>query len=133
MGGSNEKVDYTELSKSSISDKIKPKKRSHFVSKSKLKKFHLKEKKESVNDTKKRNRAKKELDSRAVLSTSTIFSVNTRASTENTIMGKRCSNYCSTSNWAARRFNNFNTHNRRNKVTIFNCSFSCYSNYSSNI
>ncbi|WP_246038607.1 MULTISPECIES: hypothetical protein [unclassified Wolbachia] len=58
MGDSNEKVDYTELSKSSISDKIKPKKRSHFVSKSKLKKLHSKEKKEHVNDTKKRKRNK---------------------------------------------------------------------------
>uniref|UniRef100_A0A3B0IWB3 Uncharacterized protein n=1 Tax=Wolbachia endosymbiont of Aleurodicus dispersus TaxID=1288877 RepID=A0A3B0IWB3_9RICK len=42
MGGSNEKVDYTELSKSSISDRIKPKKKVTFCQQVQVKEITLK-------------------------------------------------------------------------------------------
>ncbi|WP_395461054.1 hypothetical protein [Wolbachia endosymbiont (group B) of Ablattaria laevigata] len=45
MGDSNEKVDYTELSKSSISDKIKPKKKVTFCQQVQVKEIPLEEKK----------------------------------------------------------------------------------------
>ncbi|QJT94067.1 hypothetical protein HGO53_01720 [Wolbachia endosymbiont of Diaphorina citri] len=45
MGGSNEKVDYTELSKSSISDKIKPKKKVTFCQQVQVKEIPLEGKK----------------------------------------------------------------------------------------
>lgn len=45
MGGSNEKVDYTELSKSSISDKIKPKKKVTFCQQVQVKEITLEGKK----------------------------------------------------------------------------------------
>ncbi|WP_264375502.1 hypothetical protein [Wolbachia endosymbiont (group B) of Sphaerophoria taeniata] len=45
MGGSNEKVDYTELSKSSISDKIKPKKKVKFCQQVQVKEIPLEGKK----------------------------------------------------------------------------------------
>ena len=41
MGDSNEKVDYTELSKSSISDKIKPKKKVTFCQQVQVKEITL--------------------------------------------------------------------------------------------
>ncbi|WP_349968246.1 hypothetical protein [Wolbachia endosymbiont of Armadillidium arcangelii] len=45
MGDSNEKVDYTELSKSSISDKIKPKKKVTFCQQVQVKEITLEGKK----------------------------------------------------------------------------------------
>ncbi|WP_374699380.1 hypothetical protein [Wolbachia endosymbiont (group A) of Limnophora tigrina] len=45
MGDSNEKVDYTELSKSSISDKIKPKKKVTFCQQVQVKEIPLEGKK----------------------------------------------------------------------------------------
>ncbi|WP_265015285.1 hypothetical protein [Wolbachia endosymbiont (group B) of Camptogramma bilineatum] len=62
MGDSNEKVDYTELSKCSFSDKIKPKRKVTFFQQVQVKEIPLEgKKKESVNDARKRNRAKKRI------------------------------------------------------------------------
>lgn len=61
MGDSNEKVDYTELSKCSFSDKIKPKRKVTFCQQFQVKEIPLEGKKKSINDARKRNRAKKRI------------------------------------------------------------------------
>ncbi|WP_143689053.1 hypothetical protein [Wolbachia endosymbiont of Nilaparvata lugens] len=59
MVGSNEKVDYTELSKSSISDKIKPKKKVTFCQQVQFKEIPLEGKKGKCKRHKEKKQSKK--------------------------------------------------------------------------
>lgn len=68
MGGSNEKVDYTELSKSSISDRIKPKKKVTFCQQVQVKEITLEGKKGACKRYKeKKEKQKHELNKKTQL------------------------------------------------------------------
>lgn len=61
MGDSNEKVDYTELSKCSVSDKIKPKRKVTFCEQVQVKEIPLEGKKGKCKRHKEKKQSKKRI------------------------------------------------------------------------